>query len=356
MVRYERLFLQNGYLDMAYVMSLPFTYIIIAGGRGIGKSYGALYEAHEHPEYGTLYLRSMQKEHDIIRKPAYSPYSWHNKDFGWNVQPYKEDKIFSTWAESVLDEETGKMMPAGEPFMWSAALYDIAAVRGFNGAHINWIIYDEFNPQKGIMYRIGDDDFANCYETINRNRELEGMPPVKCLLLSNSNNIDNAVYRGFNLVNRVERMKRNGQYISEMYAQGILLIILPETEIGNKKRQTALYKATAGTEYSRMALDNEFTNDTPSEIRPMSLKGMRALVKTWDFAIYLMQDKETYYVTEFTGQKHMDMITRSHSDILRMRKEYRDCWAAYISGGVVFESYTAETRFKKIFVDNPKNM
>lgn len=352
----DSLFLPSGYLDMKKIMALPYSFIIIAGGRGIGKTYGALAEVKEHPEWNTLYLRSMQKEHEMIRKPKYSPFAWHNKDFGWNVQPFKEDKVASIWCDAVLNEEKGIYEPASEPYMTSMALYDIASIRGFNGADIQWIIYDEFNPQKGMIFRINDDDFPNCYETVNRNRELQGEPAVKCLLLSNSNNIDNPIYRGYGLVNKVERMKREGQYISAMPNRGMLLIVLPETEIGKLKRNTALYKATSGTKFASMALDNEFTNDTPSQVKSLNLKGMIALAKTDEFTIYQMQDKSRFYVTEFTKPKAKETFTRSHADLTRFRKDYNYVWQAYVAKDVVFESYGAEIKFKKYFIDNVKNL
>ena len=179
-------------------MGLPYNFIIIAGGRGIGKTYGALIEVKEHPEWNSLYLRSMQKEHEMIRKPKYSPFAWHNKDFGWNVQPFKEDKVASIWCDAILNEEKGVYEPASEPYMTSMALYDIASIRGFNGADIQWIIYDEFNPQKGMIFRINDDDFPNCYETVNRNRELQGEPgDLTCDGVSLVNSLSRAMLANF---------------------------------------------------------------------------------------------------------------------------------------------------------------
>ena len=105
-----------------------------------------------------------------------------------------------------------------------------------------------------------------------------------------------------------------------------------------------------------MALDNEFTNDTPSQVKSLNLKGMIALAKTDEFTIYQMQDKNSFYVTEFTKPKAKETFTRSHADLTRFRKDYNYVWQAYVAKDDVFESYGAEIKFKKYFIDNVKNL
>jgi hypothetical protein len=43
----KKLYLDNGYVNMDYLMDLPYPFIIVCGARGTGKTYGALKKVKE---------------------------------------------------------------------------------------------------------------------------------------------------------------------------------------------------------------------------------------------------------------------------------------------------------------------
>lgn len=354
----ENLYLPSGYLNMKYIIyELDFPFIIITGGRGTGKTYGTLEVVHNDPGLGTLYMRSDDAEHKLISKPKFSPFGWHNQDFGWNVQPYNIGDGFAEWKESELDEETGKMVPVGEPIMTSCSLYKIANIRGFNGSDINLIVYDEFNPQKGKRSLVTETMFPDAYETICRNRELQGKKPTKALMLSNANRLDNPIFRGYNLMDVAEKLANKVKETNEVQIymskqRGICLMMFPETEISKKKKGTALYRATGDSDYGKMALDNEFSFDKPTRIRSESLKGYERVFRTWSFGVWWRKGQNEYFVSKLLDGKWNDIYEETHADIVRGRKRYANIWSSYIKGNIIFESYSLEVDFKKFFLDS----
>lgn len=356
MGRADKLYLPNGYLDMNYIIeSMPTAIIIVCGGRGTGKTYGALTYVAEHKDMGTIFLRITDVEHDLISDQRFSPFKWHNRDNGWNIQPFHTKKGFASWFDAVLSEDGEKLLPTGEEIMLSTSLTKIASIRGFSADDYGLLILDECIPERGKVSRMKDDTFANAYETINRNRELMGELPIKALLLSNSNQLDNPIFRGFNLVEKAEAMKRKGQTISIMKDREITLIVLPETEVSRKKRETAIYKATRGTEFESMAIDNDFAYDKPSKIESKSLSGYKPLYCTKDFAVYT--SSSDWFVSKAMS-RHMQesMIGESMPEIIKARRDYDFVWEAYCEGLVYFETYGLELLFRKFYLDNVRNL
>lgn len=345
--------LDNGYVNMERIISLPVPFIFIIGGRGTGKTYGVLKHVHDHPEEGTIFLRISDKEHSLISDPEFMPFSWHNQDFGWNVQPFKKNKDFTEWYQAEIDDD-GKYQPSGPRIMMSTSLLALCDVRGFNGSFCNFIVFDEFIPKKKSRKRMADDDFKDAYETVNRNRELNGEPPVKCILCSNSSQVDNPIMRSFNLTDIAVRMKKRQQMFYMNSARGIAIYILPETRIGAMKRQTALYAAGDGDdEYSKMALENEFSYDKPSQIESLDMKGMKAVFFFSEKVACYRTLENGYYVTDFVKKAiNVPTYLDTPPDILNLRRSHMRVWDAYLKGRVTFERYTLEIEFRKLYLDS----
>ena len=64
------------------------------------------------------------------------------------------------------------------------ALSVVANIRGIDFSDYDYILFDEFIPSDGERpIKREFEAFLNFYETVNRNRELEGKPAVKCFLI-----------------------------------------------------------------------------------------------------------------------------------------------------------------------------
>ena len=67
------LYLDNGYLNVPWLLDNSLPWILMWGARGIGKTYGVLKYLYEHDEYFIL-LRRKQNQVDMLNKPEFQPF------------------------------------------------------------------------------------------------------------------------------------------------------------------------------------------------------------------------------------------------------------------------------------------
>lgn len=345
------MYLENGYLNIPWILDRPITWQLVTGARGTGKSYGALTTAVDRGEK-FIYLRRTQTQCDIISRPDFSPFKVINADRPEDpeIVPYSLSKYTTGFYRTELDEESGKLRPAGLPIGYAAALSTFSNVRGFDASDVTLIIYDEFIPEKHerpIKHEF--DALANAYETINRNRELSGRPPVKLLGLSNSNDIGNSVFVGLDLVKRAVRMVKKKTEVFEDPVRGVGLYMPFSSPISKRKAETSLYQVTAGSAFAEMALENEFTDDrTSTPIRSIPLRELQPIVKIGELCIYRVKGKDYYYAsTHAAGEMPEYLMTTT--DMIRVRRMLAWMTIAYMDRAIVCEDYLAETLFKTVF-------
>lgn len=262
----------------------PFTFIV--GGRGIGKTYSAIERGLTEHENAFLYLRNTKEQIEescgIFGNPFKKWATDHNRD----IQLVK-DKNHALIVEYINDGQkiAKKVTGAG------AALSVFSNLRGVDMSNVNYIVFDEFIENRTLTFN-QYDAFLHMYETVNRNRELEGLPPVKCVLLSNAQRLGNPILRGFNLIPVIENMQKTGQ---KSYADGSIRIELPFSEVSEEKRQTALYNATKGSEFASEALDNNFINDSFAGVKKVNIQEYNPVVCVDDIYIYRHKSEAVYY-------------------------------------------------------------
>lgn len=269
----------------------PFTFIV--GGRGIGKTYSAIERGLTEHENAFLYLRNTKEQIEescgIFGNPFKKWATDHNRD----IQLVK-DKNHALIVEYINNGQkiAKKVTGAG------AALSVFSNLRGVDMSNVNYIVFDEFIENRTLTFN-QYDAFLHMYETVNRNRELEGLPPVKCVLLSNAQRLGNPILRGFNLIPVIENMKKTGQ---KSYADGAIRIELPFSEVSEEKRQTALYNATKGSEFAAEALDNIFINDSFTGIKKVNIQEYNPVVCIDDIYIYRHKSEAVYYACSVPAQ------------------------------------------------------
>lgn len=331
------IYLQNGYLDIEKILSynMPFTWIV--GGRGTGKTYGALKYAYErHTRF--ILMRRTQAQTDLINKPEFNPYKAINQDLGTDIQVKSISKYNSRIFEPAED---------GEQLLgYTCALSTISNLRGFDASDCKLLIWDEFVPEKHERPIKGEGAaFLNAYETINRNRELKGEPPLQVLGLANAFNIANPVFLELGLVGRCEKMKNNDQEFFMDPERGILLILLQHSRISKAKADTALYRLSSGS-YKDMALSNDFIYNNSDSIKAKALKEYNLLCTIGEISIYRHKSKREYYVSEHrTGTA--PIYKSDEVGIMRYRRKYGLVLApAYINNRVIFENILTKSLFE----------
>ena len=325
----KKLYLDSGYVNMDYLMSLDYPFIIICGARGTGKTYGALkYIMEENAPF--ILMRRTQGETDLITSPEMSPF-----------------KALPNGGEIItkpLTKYNGAIYRGEDPtpIGYTMALSTISKVRGFDASEVRYIIYDEFVPEKHVSkIRHEGDAFFNAYETVNRNRELNGEQPVKAVLLSNSNNLFNPICTELQVIKDLAEMAKTGKEIRLLPKRGIALVYLQHSPISDRKAKTALYRAVGDTDFSEMAIQNSFGFDDHM-VKSHPLRVLSPVIQVKELVVYKIKGSHDYYAS-----LHSSGSPRKISPA-QFRLKWGDLWIKYITDHLYFEDAYSQGLFLKL--------
>lgn len=302
-------------MNIDYILRFPVPFIFCVGGRGTGKTYGALKYCLEK-DVRFLYMRRTQSQADLINRSEFSPFKAVSSDMGIDIISAPVTKYNAAFYHAIENEE-GKLTPQGLPIGYTLALSTVSNLRGFDASDCDLLIYDEFIPEKHERpLKEEGAAFFNAYETINRNRELKGESPLKVLCLANANNITNPMFTELNVVDKVNGMYQKGQAVTINEQRGYAIILLSESPISAQKKQTAIYKLTQGTEFYNMAADNSFNIDyvPPAAI---NLLEYNPLVVVDGIAVYKHKSEQRLYATNHISGGAVSVDKRIY------RKQYK---------------------------------
>lgn len=336
----------NGYVNIPEIVNTRLPFIFIIGGRGTGKTYGALkYTQEQHVPF--LFMRRTMSEIESLSMPELNPFKKINSDTGTNIIPAPMGRHMYAFYNG--ETENGKTVISGAPVAPILALSTIANIRGFDASDKRLLIYDEFIPESHVK-RIKNESSAlfNAYETINRNRELNGERPLQMLSLSNSETLDNPIFISLGIVGKFEKMQRSGQEYSIDSERGIGMFYLQKSPISEMKSHTALYRATRGTSFAEMAIKNKFSDISDISIRHVPIVEYSPMVQIGEIFIYKHKCDNQYYVTMHKSGNPPKFGT---TDIERQRafRIYSYVWQSYFRNRVFFESSTCEILFNDYF-------
>lgn len=337
-MKYPKLFLDSGYINMADIIEMPLPFIFVTGARRTGKTFGSIkYVIENNIPY--IYMRRSGNELDACALEEFSPYKDINAKLGTDIHGQKLGKN----AMGFYDMKDGQKVLHAP----GLALSTLHNLRGISGDPYRLIIYDEFIPEKTARpIKAEFDAWSNAYETLNSNRELEGREPIKMVMLANSNMAANPLFMGLGLVRQLERMKRGGIIFWADEQRGILIVNVEGSPISEKKKNTALGRLTAGTDFARMAYDNDFAFDDFSGIGSRSLKEFKPIKSVGEICIYKHKSRREYYVSEHIAgaPERYGNSDREIEAFSRGAGALRD---AYLAGCITFENYLTKVLFVK---------
>lgn len=339
----SKLYLPNGYANMAEIMTCPTPFIVCIGGRGTGKTYGALREvltSDPLPRFGLL--RRSQTQIDIITKPDFNPAGPLNRDLGLNIVTAPVSKYTGAFYHG---NEEGR--PAGPALGYLFALSTFGNIRGFS-AELDLVIYDEFIPESTAR-PIKDEGAAllNLYESLNRNRELDGRPPLKMLLLSNTNDLNSPILQALGVLDLCDRMARKNQWYGVSRSGMVTVIRLQDSPISERKKKTVLYRLQ-NEDFERMALGNAFSRDNYDHVRAQPLQEYRPLVTVAGITCYEHRSGEgRYYVTRAGAAA--ETYDDTPSEIKRFKAGWGWLWLENLGGRVWYSDAASRLAFSTIF-------
>ena len=272
------------------------TFNFFIGGRGTGKTYGVLKQQRNDIISGKdarfMYMRMTQAELTECSHPDGNPYRKINFKEGYHVELKPIPKTSAFKIQETIDDVVYDL---GE----ARSIASFHNLRGVDFYDIKEIYFDEFIPVETVRRtpEIKQAGFLwdQAYETINRNRELEGEPPVRVYFTANAFSLDSSILQSYGLIEVIEHMQRTGQkkYIDR--EASILIELIERPDIAEAKKETALYKAKRrNKKLIDINLNNRFT-DT-------ALTLTKRNVKLIEYAPALsFNDELTLYVHKGTG-------------------------------------------------------
>lgn len=337
---------ESQFIDLAEYKNplTPFQYFI--GGRGIGKTYSAQKEClqlNDHyncPGRFFWWRRTLAEWENFMSS---EPFKTINNDFNINIGVQNISKILGGAYQTENIE--GKQKCVGSPIGYTAPMLNVGKMRSLDFSDVTDIFYDEFIPETHFKAVRGEASaFFNAYETVNRNREFFGKPPVNVIAMSNSENIYNPIFAELGIVDDVERMisvgKQHKYYFDRAFSVHILKS--PDEFIALKSK-TALYKMTLGTNYAEMALNNSFVANDFSFVAHRSITGFVPWLAFGEIYLWSKKGTKELYAT-YTPAKCKKYNPKIPADCIAFRKEARlYTEGRYIAGLITFESFSIKT-------------
>lgn len=338
------------YFSLRPIKKIGRAFNIIIGGRGVGKTFNCINDLTDDmkdEDDKFIYMRRTQNEIDLIgsddENVSVSPFAKINRrsndpKFGLIPKQYTMSKVNKNiWAVYNYDQLVCQCL----------ALSTIARIRGFDAdAYTSWI-YDEFIPEKHV-HKLGKGDaegeaILNAYETINRDRELVGQPALQLFLCSNAFDISHPFLDMMGFTEIIERMRRKGQHFVDLPAKSATIMLYDDAEYKEARKKTALWMLTKGTNFAKMAFDNEFIYNDFSLIKSMPLIEYRPYCSIDGVYIYEHKSNGTFYVTSHPCK--CETFSNSDHDVQNFYLNYgRFLYGAYVNGDLIFENYSVKHR------------
>lgn len=339
-----KIYTEEGWINMRECFnSTPFVMIISA--RGLGKTFGALKFLVDHyRETGEqfIYMRRMEGEADLVATPEGNPFVPIMK-----VYPEYDVRI-----RKVSKDVRGFFLDGDEkPCGLIVALSTFYKRRSVSYDEVTNVFYDEFIPEKIARPLKGEAEaLFQALETIGRNREIQGRPPLHVVLASNANTIDNPVLLSLGLVNRVMDMVRKHVPI---WTDGkdITVIVPFNSPISKAKSETSLYRLTSRNrnDFTRIALDNEFGEEITDNVRPMNLKQYSPVCQIGEIYIYRHKSERRWYVSAHGTGTFKKTYSVGDMGLKRFKREQSRLWMAHLRNEIYFESFVEQMLFESYF-------
>lgn len=334
----SKLYNDNGWINWDFLYSRCKAFCMVVGARGTGKTYGLLkYVIDNNIKF--IYMRRLKTQLDECASMEGNPFKSVNR--GNDREIYPKNSKNSVLFLQQPDEQDAPAIIRG----YGVALSTFATLRGVDFSDVDCIIFDQAVPMAGEKsIRQEFVAFLNMYETVNRNRELMGGAPVKCFLLGNANRLANPYFTGWAFMGTALNMIRGKQSFWESPDKTRIMVMLVDSPISQRKKETALYKnSSAG--FDRMAIGNSFMTD-PTKIISRPLKQYNHVCSVGEIGIYKHKSRPEIYVSKKTQKQNYYNPYGVELDL--WRQKYYLLKQLYYTQMITFESYDTELIFREL--------
>ena len=306
---------------------------IIIGGRGIGKTYSALsYLINKQQPF--IYLRNTDVQMSECLTNFGNPFKRWNTDHNRRIVFTSEKKH-----SLIFDAD----VEGSDPLGYGLALSTFENLRGVDLSDVRYVLFDEFIEKRSLSFR-QFECFISFYETVNRNRELLGEDPLQCILLSNSQRLNNPILAGYGLIPIIENMIIHSQ--KEFRKPG-LYISLPESEVSDAKRSTANYQLINGTKIASEALDNKFSFDSFYGVKKKKLLEYLPVLQIDDMYLYRHKHTGSLYICQVQAQNIPVFSSRDNLTAF-LRSYGRKLMDAAAAGSLEYSDFLTKSKILEI--------
>lgn len=331
---------ENFYFDIKGRSAMPFQVYI--GGRGIGKSYSALRQlALDVPaDEKWIYMRRTGKEIEACSTEFGNPFKTINKDFGTLIVPESGGKGAAEYFYNETDEDNPELVGYG------VALSTFAGLRSMDLSDVTVTVFDEFIPERQVKrIKAEGEALLNFYETVNRNRELQGRPPMRLILLSNAIDLANPILETLGIISELENMISHHEHRRTIPERGLYIERVGKVGVTNAKEHTALYKL-ANSDFTNDTLNADFLSADLTTIKKnVNLKEYKPLFRFGEYVVF--KSSNSFHVTrsEVTVAK-----TFPESAGIKVRTFFAPTYrVARAYGNITFSDYPTQVFFDELF-------
>lgn len=307
---------------------------IFIGGRGIGKTYSAISYINDKRPF--LYMRNTSVQIEECCGSFGNPFKRWCKDHNKNIYMKMEK------THSVIYEETENDV---EVIGYGVSLSTFENLRGVDLSEVNFCIFDEFIENRKLTFD-QYKSFVNFYETVNRNRDIMGEEKFTCLLLSNSQKLDNPILAGYDIIGTIEKLLLNNQHI---YRKPGLFICLPESEISELKKETDFYKLLKGTKIYEENIENKFAYDSFYNVVKRPIIEYVPVVAVDDIYIYKHKSNSKYYACRTKANNVREFNTRDQKSLF-IRSYGINLQKMMIKGTIEYSDFVVKNKLESILM------
>lgn len=269
--------------NIYYYLKYPNVYLIhILGARDIGKSYDIfeMVYINRKPEHEFLLVKTTTSDLEKILTKKGNPYAKYCKTHNlYDTHGNPRIAIEKNESEYLFVE---KDMDGNTVLIFGRAIALLSGSRGIDFSNVDLIFYDEFIPDPGVIVRNISDQYEAwlfLLDSVIRNRDIWGEDLPLCICVSNSTELGNHMTIGLGLVHVYEKMRKKDTCIAFDNYRNILAVYPDLKEFTEAKKKTWLYRLAHGSDYMKMALDNDFSYDSFWAIHQKRLVEYKPIVR-----------------------------------------------------------------------------
>lgn len=330
---------------------------VIYSARGPGKTYSSLRMCIDD-DIKFVFMKRTIEDCKLLctcddETTDFSPFKPLNRDLGWDIHPKAIKDGIGAFYNRDSEGNIG-----GKPYGFILSLSAVRKFKGFDLSEADWIIFDEFIPERGErLNRREGEQLLNFYMTVARDRDKRGKKPLKLILLANAVEISTPVANELEIVDTMADMQADGQAVYYDEDRLILLHHLIEPEYKAAIENSPIYKAMKHTAWGKMSFEGDFAFNDFSNVQKISLKGMKPLIKlhhkTYDYYIYLREYDGMYYMCSSKNRTQFEYDLNKENDQKKFYLDFQlDLREACIEDSMKFQKYTMYDliiNYKKFF-------